>query len=195
MVPKVDISKSGFASKKKSGFFGDAEKGRKSKGDGGGVLEDMGDVCTLTWKQRLIGFCICSGIGVLLCVLSYITLVFPPGFGPKKIKKFAIIFTVGNIVAILSTGFLVGPMRQFRKMLEGGRIFFTAAYLISMGLTLFFAFKNKLVPCIICLIIQVIAFICYALSYMPIIRRVVVHALGLNKIKKELSSEKSSAKG
>ena len=117
-----------------------------------------------------------------------------PG-GLTKIRRFAVIYTVGNIVAILSTGFLVGPMRQFRKMIEGGRIFFTAAYFISMGLTLFFAFKKKLIPCIICLVIQVIAFICYALSYMPIIRRVVVRVLGLHKIKKELTPDKSSSKG
>lgn len=168
----------------KKSFF-DTEKGKTkdglSTGNGGGVLEDMSDACKLSWKQRMIGFVCCAAIGVVLGFLGYLSLIMP---GVNKFRKFAIIFTLGNIVALMSTGFLVGPMRQLRKMLEGGRIVFTLIYFSMMGLTLFFGFKKKTIPCIICMVLQIIAFICYALSYMPIIRRAVVRLLGINKVLK-----------
>lgn len=167
----------------KKGFFENREKGTKndpsSTGNGGGVLEDMSDACKLSWKQRMIGFVSCALIGLVLGLLGYLCLIIP---GPNKFRKFAIIFTLGNIVALMSTGFLVGPLKQLKKMLEGGRIVFTLIYFGMMGLTLFFGFKKKAIPCIICMVLQIIAFICYALSYMPIIRRVVVRTLGIHKV-------------
>jgi hypothetical protein len=60
--------------------------------------------CSLTKKQRLYGFVSCCGLGILMSFLSFIFWTSP--------TKFALIYTVGNIVAVASTGFLIGFWRQ-----------------------------------------------------------------------------------
>lgn len=56
--------------------------------------------CSLTRKQRFIGFASCVGFGMLISFLSFLFLTKP--------TTFALLYTVGNLVAVASTGFLVG---------------------------------------------------------------------------------------
>ena len=60
----------------------------------------------LTYKQRLIG-CVGSGIvGWVLALMGTLTLIGGPS--QKNITTFAILYVVGNIVALAGTGFLLG---------------------------------------------------------------------------------------
>ncbi|KAG6676795.1 hypothetical protein I3842_15G169300 [Carya illinoinensis] len=45
--------------------------------------------------------------------------------------KFGLTFTLGNLLSIGSTGFLIGPKRQVAMMLDPVRIYATAIYLAS----------------------------------------------------------------
>lgn len=168
---------SGKFSPSKSMFSSEKKNTGKTTGNGGGILEDIDDACTLSWKQRLIGFSICAVIGVAIAFAGYIRLIVLP-----QPRIFAILFTLGNITALCSTAFLIGPMKQFKKMFESGRIIATIIYLVSMGLTLFFGIKKKFVLCIIFMIIQIFAFIWYCLSYIPFIRSGILRLLGLNDL-------------
>ncbi|XP_052208154.1 uncharacterized protein LOC127811970 isoform X2 [Diospyros lotus] len=101
-------------------------------------LDDFDATCTLSAKQRLHGFAICLVAGLTCTLLSM--LVF---FNPIK---FGITFTFGNLLALGSTAFLIGPKRQVTMMLDPVRIYATAIYIASMIVALFCALyvRNKL---------------------------------------------------
>ncbi|CAG8445996.1 5396_t:CDS:2 [Diversispora eburnea] len=61
----------------------------------------------LSRTQRLYAFAI--------CVLSTVKLTF------GNLKGFAILYTVGNILAFTSTGFIVGFKKQFKTMFAPGK--------------------------------------------------------------------------
>ena len=56
--------------------------------------------CALTKKQRFIGFAGCVGFGLVISFMSFLFLTRP--------TVFAMLYTIGNLVAVASTGFLVG---------------------------------------------------------------------------------------
>lgn len=134
-------------------------------GNGGGVLEDVDAACTLSWKARLAGFIVCFLVSVVLVGLGYLFIVL------RKIPAFAVVYSIGAIVAILSTGFLVGPMKQFKVMMEKGRIVATIIYVAAIIVTIVVGVKKMLIPAIICMVLQVLAFIFYSLTFMPFVGR------------------------
>ncbi|THU49789.1 hypothetical protein C4D60_Mb06t13220 [Musa balbisiana] len=122
--------------------------------------------CTLSTKQRLYGFAICLSAGLACTILSM--LVF---FNPIK---FGITFTFGNLLALGSTAFLIGPKRQIDMMLDPVRIYATSIYIASMIIALFCAFyvHNKLLT-LLAIILEFGALIWYSLSYIPFARSAV----------------------
>ncbi|URE11336.1 Got1/Sft2-like family [Musa troglodytarum] len=82
--------------------------------------------------ERLYGFAICLSAGLACTILSM--LVF---FNPIK---FGIAFTFGNLLALGSTAFLIGPKRQIDMMLDPVRLYATSIYIASMIIALFCAF-------------------------------------------------------
>ncbi|KAK7840142.1 vesicle transport protein sft2b [Quercus suber] len=85
--------------------------------------------------ERFYGFAICFVAGLTCTLLSM--LVF---FNPIK---FGMTFTMGNLLALGSTAFLIGPKRQVTMMLDPVRIYATALYLASMIIALFCALYSK----------------------------------------------------
>ncbi|URE21583.1 Got1/Sft2-like family [Musa troglodytarum] len=73
--------------------------------------------------QRLYGFAASLVIGFAFVLLSLIVFYRP--------IKFGIMFTFGNILAVGSTAFLIGPVQQARMMLDPVRIYATAIYVGS----------------------------------------------------------------
>eukprot|EP01132_Coremiostelium_polycephalum_P010124 gene10124-12417_t len=61
------------------------------------VWDDINNQCSLTFTQRLIGFGICAGLGLLFSFLSFIFLASP--------SSFAFLYTVGNILMLLAEMF------------------------------------------------------------------------------------------
>ncbi|KAG4941835.1 hypothetical protein JHK87_045706 [Glycine soja] len=101
-------------------------------------MDDFNRNCTLSTTQRLYGFAICFAAG-LTCTLLSMLVFFKP-------IKFAIAFTLGNLLSLGSTAFLIGPKRQVTMMLDPVRIYATAIYIASMIIALFCALyvHNKL---------------------------------------------------
>lgn len=173
---KGSESESKPAEGKKESKKGKETKEKETVGNGGGVLEDVDAASTLSWKARLAGFIACFVVALVLVGLGYLFIVL------RKIPAFAVVYSIGSIVAILSTGFLVGPMRQFMVMMEKGRIVATIIYIVAIIVTIVVGVKKKLIPAIICMVVQVIAFIFYSLTFMPFVGRYIKRKCSLPKI-------------
>ncbi|KAG9457032.1 hypothetical protein H6P81_001540 [Aristolochia fimbriata] len=129
-------------------------------------FDDFDRQCTLSTKQRLYGFATCLVAGLVCTLLSM--LVF---FNPIK---FGLTFTFGNLLALGSTAFLIGPKRQVTMMLDPVRIYATAVYLASIIIALFCALyvHNKLLT-LLAIILEFGALVWYGLSYIPFARATV----------------------
>ena len=64
----------------------------------------------LTLKQRLIGFMVCCGLGLLLDLLAFLMMVFSMGKG--RMIRFGVFYSLGNLISLFGTAFLVGPVKQ-----------------------------------------------------------------------------------
>lgn len=120
--------------------------------------------CGLSTKQRVIGFLCCFLLGGFFSMVS--TMYVPVmAIAPSK---FAIPYTIGNLMSIGSTGFLVGPCRQIKSMFEAKRRAASLLYLLSMVGTLVFALYFQWeIPTIACVALQFCSFFWYASSYIP----------------------------
>uniref|UniRef100_A0A4W6G505 Vesicle transport protein n=1 Tax=Lates calcarifer TaxID=8187 RepID=A0A4W6G505_LATCA len=89
-------------------------------------------------------------------------LLFIPHTG---IKLFAIFYTLGNIAALASTCFLMGPLKQLKRMFEPTRLIATIVMLLCLILTLcaVFWWHKKGLAIIFC-ILQFLAMTCCVFS-------------------------------
>ncbi|TRY90319.1 hypothetical protein DNTS_018620 [Danionella cerebrum] len=93
-------------------------------------------------------------------------------FLPKAgIKLFAVFYTFGNIAALSSTCFLMGPLKQLKRMFEPTRLIATISMLLFLVLTLCAVFWwNKKGLAIIFCILQFLAMTWYSISFIPFAR-------------------------
>ena len=125
-----------------------------------------GALPSLTAGQRLRGFVACFGIGLGLTVMGWLL------FWTGSTNGFAMTYTLGNLCALCSTGFLMGPLKQCKNMFKARRIWATLLYLLSMAMTLVAALKWKdTVLTLIFMLLQVAALTWYCLSYIPFAQR------------------------
>ena len=118
----------------------------------------------MTYRQRIMGFLLFFVLGSAASMIStmYVPLIV------IRPSKFAIPYTVGNLMSIGSTGFLVGPWRQVKSMFDSTRMVGSLIFLTSMVGTLYFAFVLKsAVGVLTCVIIQFAAYLWYVASYIP----------------------------
>ena len=93
----------------------------------------------------------------------------------KNIATFAVLFVVGNVVALMGTGFLLGPRTQCRKMWDPTRRFSAAFYLSMLVIVFALAVSGQNIGLVICmLIVEVCAASWYGLSYIPFGRKIVI---------------------
>ncbi|XP_050567739.1 vesicle transport protein SFT2B isoform X1 [Cygnus atratus] len=104
--------------------------------DDQGRLAEVIDATSLGWGTRVKGFIACFAIGCLFSVLGS-CLIWIPG---KGLMLFAAFYTLGNIASIGSTLFLMGPMKQLKRMFEPTRLIATVVMLLCLILTLCSAF-------------------------------------------------------
>ena len=131
---------------------------------------------SLTVKQRFYGFIGCLIFGIICAILAIV------GIFLRILKpyKFAILYSLGNLSAIGSTLFLVGPSAQLKRMCKETRIVATILFLGSLIGTLVLVFlidfndgKWWHKPVIFGLIaLQFVTLFWYALSYIPFGRRI-----------------------
>ncbi|XP_039998155.1 SFT2 domain containing 2b [Xiphias gladius] len=139
--------------------------------DGNGILERANQASTLAWGTRMKGFIVCFFLGVFSSILGT-CMLWIPGIG---LAVFAVLYSVGNICALASTMFLIGPWRQLRTMCAKERAFATIIMLVCLALTLCAAFwwKNNGLALLFC-VLQFLAFTWYGLSYIPFARDAVM---------------------
>lgn len=127
-----------------------------------GLLGQIDEAVTLTWKQRFIGFGCCVGFGLVLTLLGILMLWM------MRITQFAVLYSFGSIVSVMSTMFLMGPVKQFQRMMEERRIIATIVYFAAIGGTLAVAFTIGSAPlCMIMIVIQFAALVWYVLTWIP----------------------------
>uniref|UniRef100_A0A8C2XT56 Vesicle transport protein n=1 Tax=Capra hircus TaxID=9925 RepID=A0A8C2XT56_CAPHI len=121
------------------------------------------DASTLSFNTRLKWFAICFVSGIFFSILGTGLLWLPGG-----IKLFAVFYTFGNIAALASTCFLMGPVKQLKKMFETTRLLATVIMLLCFVLTLCAAlwWHKKGLAVLFC-ILQFLSMTWYSLSYIP----------------------------
>ncbi|KAF5904977.1 ribosomal protein S6 kinase alpha-2, partial [Clarias magur] len=124
------------------------------------------DASTLSYSTRIKWFVICFASGVLCSILGTALL-----FLPKGMQMFAVFYTLGNLAALASTCFLMGPLKQLKRMFEPTRLIATCVMLLCLVLTLCAVFWwNKRGLAIIFCILQFLAMTWYSISYIPFAR-------------------------
>ncbi|KAG7382967.1 hypothetical protein PHYPSEUDO_004202 [Phytophthora pseudosyringae] len=130
-----------------------------------GLLNELGQECGLTKRQRLYGAIGCYLFGALCGFLSTLMM----WGGPKHLKQFAFFYTLGSLCSIGSSLFLVGPMRQLKVMCMPVRRVACCIWMGAMVTTLIIAFGfPKAGPLVLLVvIIQYAAMLWYGASFIP----------------------------
>ncbi|XP_055827536.1 uncharacterized protein LOC129895795 isoform X1 [Solanum dulcamara] len=130
------------------------------------LFGDQEALCSLSPLQRVYGFAACLLAGLICMFLSMIVFIKP--------IKFALLFTFGNMLAIGSTAFLVGPMQQLSMMMDPVRFYATSIYVGCVVLALICALLiHSKILTLLAIICEICALIWYSLSYIPFARRMV----------------------
>lgn len=79
----------------------------------------------LTRQQRMIGFAACMLGGFVISLLGTVLLV------TGSMAVFVILYSVGVLVSLTGTGFLIGFMKQFQQMFKPVRIAFTLVMIVA----------------------------------------------------------------
>jgi hypothetical protein len=130
----------------------------------------------LSWEERLMGFAGCYAIGLALTLSSLFSfpalLLGDPSF-------FAWKYSVGNVIGLAGSAFLVGPHAQLESMTSPVRIGATAAYIASIFLTVFFALVLHQALLTLCaMAVQFCALAWYCASYVPFGRMCIQQCVG-----------------
>ncbi|XP_057262915.1 vesicle transport protein SFT2A isoform X2 [Pezoporus wallicus] len=134
-----------------------------------GLTAQVLDASTLSTGTRIRWFAICFVAGVVCSFLGTALLWLPQG-----IKLFAVFYTLGNIAALASTCFLMGPLKQLKAMFEPKRLVATVVMLLCLILTLCAVFWGKKGLAMLFCILQFLAMTWYSLSYIPFARDAVI---------------------
>uniref|UniRef100_A0AAX7VDH2 Vesicle transport protein n=1 Tax=Astatotilapia calliptera TaxID=8154 RepID=A0AAX7VDH2_ASTCA len=138
--------------------------GEEARRDDRNIIQQMNQASTLGWGTRIKGFIACFVVGAACTVLG-VCVLFLPKIG---ITLFIVFYTFGNICALCSTMFLMGPMKQLKRMCDKTRALATTLMLWkNFGLALLFV------------ILQVLSFTWYSLSYIPCVREAIMRMLAM----------------
>nr|CAH7740094.1 unnamed protein product [Callosobruchus chinensis] len=139
--------------------------GNDSPDEESGIMSQLDEASTLSWSTRIRGFLICFIIGVLLSFLGSFALFL------HGLRVFAVFYTLGNIISMLSTCFLMGPCNQVKKMFAASRYIATILVLVMFILTIVAAAVwHKPALALLFIIMQSLAMTWYSLSYIPYAR-------------------------
>ncbi|XP_075059398.1 vesicle transport protein SFT2A isoform X2 [Mixophyes fleayi] len=128
------------------------------------------DSTSLSFGTRVKWFAICFLCGIAFSILGTAFLFLPSGT-----KLFAVFYTLGNVAALASTCFLMGPLKQLKKMFEPTRLIATVVMLLCLICTLcaVFWWQKKGLAILFC-ILQSLALTWYSISYIPFARDAII---------------------
>ncbi|KAK9460336.1 Got1/Sft2-like family-domain-containing protein [Lipomyces oligophaga] len=114
--------------------------------------------------DRIVCFGVCLASAVVfftLCFALFPVLILKP-------KKFAVLWSVGSLLFVISFGCLQGPVNYIVHLFSANRILFTITYFgaIILTLTASLFLRNTLLTILACGL-QVIAALWYTVSYFP----------------------------
>lgn len=137
-----------------------------------GFVAEALDASSLSMSTRIKGFAACFILGVLLSLLSWSLFTI-------SLSAFALLYTFGNITALASTFFLMGPVNQLKKMFAPTRLIATVLMLVFLALTLMSAlwWGKKGLAIIFC-VMQFCAMTWYSISYIPYARDAIKKCFG-----------------
>ncbi|CAP93324.1 hypothetical protein N7519_000322 [Penicillium mononematosum] len=125
--------------------------------------EEEGFFALSRWDRMLI-FAACNlgaAVCFMLCFFLFPVLTLKP-------RKFAVLWSVGSVLFLVSWAVLMGPWTYAKHLISGTRLPFTAAYFGSIALTLYFAIGlQSLFLTLISSIFQLAALVWYLVSYFP----------------------------
>ncbi|KAI9907352.1 hypothetical protein PsorP6_016134 [Peronosclerospora sorghi] len=167
-VPAVVKASSSSASHADTASESDLERGQSPSNacqENEGLLNELGQECGLTKRQRLYGAISCYVFGALCGFFSTLML----WGGPKHVKQFAFFYTLGSLCSIGSSLFLIGPLRQLKIMCMPVRRVACCIWMGSMCTTLLIAFGfPKAGPLVLFVVImQYAAMLWYGASFIP----------------------------
>jgi Got1/Sft2-like family len=120
---------------------------------------------SLTLKQKLIGFGICIVIGIVLEIIAWLSFHKLVEGDPKI---FAVCFSLGILVTLLGSAFLVGFAKQVKTMFKKKRVITTCVVVVSFIMTLVSALIIQSSPLtLLFMIIELLSYTWYVLSYLP----------------------------
>ncbi|XP_003387372.1 PREDICTED: protein transport protein SFT2-like [Amphimedon queenslandica] len=123
-----------------------------------------GSAFGLSKKERIVGFFLCLGLGILCFALA---LALTPMILLKS-RKFAALFTMGSLFSLGSFSFLWGPWSHLKHLLSRDRLPFTAVYVGTIIATLYFALGvHSTILTLFCAALQILALIWFLVSYIP----------------------------
>ena len=119
----------------------------------------------LSYRQRLVGFCICIGLGLMLSLTSLLSFGALLAGNPTP---FAFKYTAGSLLSMSASSFLVGPAKQCEGMCAPVRRFASLLYVASLCATLFCIFRlhDRLLTSI-AMCLQLAAMVWYCFTYVP----------------------------
>ncbi|KAI8377117.1 Got1/Sft2-like family-domain-containing protein [Choanephora cucurbitarum] len=126
----------------------------------------------LSKTQRLYAFGISFIAGTVLSILATIVLI-------SSVPAFAILYSLGNVVSLLSLTFIIGLKKQFKTMFAPVRFWATVTYLGMLVLTIILSITlAKFFLSLILVIIQFSALVWYSASYIPYGREMIRRFFG-----------------
>ncbi|KAF2276129.1 SFT2-domain-containing protein [Westerdykella ornata] len=127
--------------------------------------EEEGWFALSRWDRLLVfgGLMVASLAMFALCFALMFT-----GVLLVKPRKFAILWSMGSLLFLVSWGVLMGPTAYIHHLISGPRLPFSAAYFGSIGLTLWFSLGlHSTLLTFIASLLQLVCLIWYLVSYFP----------------------------
>ncbi len=120
----------------------------------------------LTLRRRIIGWLTCYALGMCLTFLSFGSLALLVLGRPRR---FALLYTAGNLLSLASTTFLVGPQKQWSRMWEQRRIVSSLIFFFCLFFTLVLCISRpeRTLLIFLSVVCQGLALLWYSLSFVP----------------------------
>ncbi|KAL4145976.1 hypothetical protein PRNP1_011849 [Phytophthora ramorum] len=160
------------ASKKLASVTGDKKGATKADAPTSNPSDSLPSTCpSLTKQQRMVGFVSCFVLGYLVSFGSTFALI----AGSDNGTKFGITYTLGNIISLCGSGFLVGPKQQVKLMFKPVRRIATIVYLLMIVVVFTVAIAAPELGLVVLLLvlIQCAAAVWYSASYVPYGRKII----------------------
>ncbi|VDM41533.1 unnamed protein product [Toxocara canis] len=135
--------------------------------------DDFTVITSLSWDLRVQCF-IGAFFLSLLCSMLGSALLFT-----RRVTGFCVMVSLGSVISLIGTCFLMGPIKQLQKMFERGRFIASSIYLATIVLTVVAGLVLSNPPlALLFVILQYIAMAWYSISYIPFARLVFFVASG-----------------